>query len=80
MWIRIFSYVMASVAVGASFLFGHDRVLRFMDRHLPLRPKRPPVRPVVRIAHNFIDEHTAMRLPDNFIPPPSGNTGYEHRV
>jgi hypothetical protein len=51
-----------------------------MDRHLPLRPKRPPVRPVVRIAHNFIDEHTAIRMPEHFIPPPSGNTGYEHRV
>ena len=81
MWVRLLSYVMAAVAVGASFLLGHDRVLRFMDHYLPLRPKYPPVRPVVRISANFIDERTAPDLPPSFIPPAArGNTGFEHRI
>ncbi len=81
MWVRLLSYVMAAVAVGASFLLGHDRVLRFMDYYLPLRPKQPTVRPVVRISANFIDERTAPDLPAGFIPSAgSGNAGYEHRL
>jgi hypothetical protein len=81
MWVRLLSYVMAAVAVGASFLLGHDRVLRFMDHHLPLRPKHPPVRPIVRISANFIDERTAPDLPSGFLPSAgSRNAGYEHRL
>ena len=80
MWVRLLSYVMAAVAVGASFLLGHDRVLRIMDRYLPLRPKHPRVRPVVGISANFIDERTAPDLPAGFIPSQSGEAGYEHRL
>lgn len=81
MWVRLLSYVMAAMAVAASFLFGHDRVLRFMDRHLPIRVKHPPVRPVVRISHNFIDERTAPDLPAGLLPSAGpGKSGFEHRI
>jgi hypothetical protein len=71
---------MAALAVGASFIFGHDRVLRFMDKHLPLRPKHPPVRPVVRITSYYVDDHTAGEVSPELLSQTNRRFDCENRL